>query len=754
MTTLRRQLARRIDQRGDDGVTLVLVLVFLLVFGLTVPAVLDLTGTNLLTLAATRSVSNTTYDVDGAAQRAITEVRNSPYNNDAGQSCFKYRPDATGQTETSALTAPSLNGGSNLLVTCDPEPITGTPTNVRTAFNANNTPGQALLTTSTNSGEYGVYQGNNSVFRIRGKVYSHSSIYIPNNGATLVDPTSSVTAVGTCTTPAQVQGAPTQCSDGTAHASDGVDPGSAGAPNAAQYALPSPPPSAVQTVPACSGSRVYTLSPGLFNDASTLSALTTTSCSSPLLYFQPGTYYFNFKNTGSHVWGINNGYVIGGKPEPGTTWLTTYPSTVPTVPGSCITPLESATPGNGVTFIFGGDSQVSVSNGAKVELCGQYSGSSAPIAILGAPSGGGVHAVTATAPPTDFASNGNGKFTTPNGQNSYTGVQALTTAGDGKVATGAFSGGATSATFTSTLTPSTPIPAGATVTSATVTYVHREVTNGTGNTITNVQATLTDAPGSAVATTPTTTPPFTSVAGNNGGPYRSETWDVTSTLAPDVLANGLTSASFALTVNAPTGSSATEQADAVVLTVAYTTFDYEAEDFGTSCVGNSIPPRLAVASSPTNTGCTLITTSSSGGTAFYVQGTTYAPKAALDITLNNVAQQVFHYGLICRALRFDINPSSTFDQPVISLPDQGPVYAASVSLKVYFQVYECPSGVSCTGPSTPVTTCYPASGDPCGLRTGWVRRLSVSVTYVDPSGVALTPPHRGTLISNWAYQRS
>jgi hypothetical protein len=48
--------------------------------------------------------------------------------------------------------------------------------------------------------------------------------------------------------------------------------------------------------------------------------------------------------------------------------------------------------------------------------------------------------------------------------------------------------------------------------------------------------------------------------------------------------------------------------------------------------------------------CSLVTAVNNSGNQFYVQGTTYAPKAALDITLNNAAEQVFRFGVISRSL--------------------------------------------------------------------------------------------------------
>jgi hypothetical protein len=106
-----------------------------------------------------------------------------------------------------------------------------------------------------------------------------------------------------------------------------------------------------------------------------------TACNRVVLWFQPGTYYFNFAS-GSPTWTVNSGSVVGGTP-------TTPLGRSPTIPGSCVSPLTSTDVNAGVQFVFGGVSSMDVSGSARVELCGSYSRTAPPIVVYGVKSAGG-----------------------------------------------------------------------------------------------------------------------------------------------------------------------------------------------------------------------------------------------------------------------------------------------------------------------------------------------------------------------------
>ena len=142
--------------------------------------------------------------------------------------------------------------------------------------------------------------------------------------------------------------------------------------------------------------------------------------------------------------------------------------------------------------------------------------------------------------------------------------------------------------------------------------------------------------------------------------------------------------------------------------------------------------------------CALIyAVGSNPDTRLYIQGTTYAPLAALDITLNNVSEQVFKFGVIARTVKVSITGSSSFTGAVIAVPGPNPGYAATVPLAAYLQVYVCETG-SCTPPG-PVTGPYTPG-------SGWVRRLSTQVRITD----AAYPPTAGARevdLVSWYHPR-
>jgi len=134
---------------------------------------------------------------------------------------------------------------------------------------------------------------------------------------------------------------------------------------------------AVQTAPACGAGWLYTFSPGSYTNEAALDALTDTAadgaCGGPrVLWFQPGTYYFDFTTTPSGQWILNdpNVTVVAGTPQG---WSTTA-VTIPALGGlsrlcgtdADTSPTTAAIPG--VQWAFGGDSTMAVSAG-RVEVC-------------------------------------------------------------------------------------------------------------------------------------------------------------------------------------------------------------------------------------------------------------------------------------------------------------------------------------------------------------------------------------------------
>src|SRR5262249_23093665 len=78
-------------------------------------------------------------------------------------------------------------------------------------------------------------------------------------------------------------------------------------------------PPATQTVPSCPAGPVVTFTPGTYTDATAMNALMNGTCANKVFYFQPGHYYFDFTNSGTHEWSINDvtARVVGGQPYTG-----------------------------------------------------------------------------------------------------------------------------------------------------------------------------------------------------------------------------------------------------------------------------------------------------------------------------------------------------------------------------------------------------------------------------------------------------
>jgi hypothetical protein len=77
--------------------------------------------------------------------------------------------------------------------------------------------------------------------------------------------------------------------------------------------------------------------------------------------------------------------------------------------------------------------------------------------------------------------------------------------------------------------------------------------------------------------------------------------------------------------------------------------------------------------------CALIKTTvgtSANPTAFAVQGTIYAPSAAIDISLSGVRSEVLPRGVIARTIRLGIGSAAGFTRPVVGVPPEPVLFTA------------------------------------------------------------------------------
>jgi hypothetical protein len=652
-------MTRRSLRSDDSGAALILVLIVITVISVVVSALLSFSDTSIRSTLALRDQTADVYNADGAVQAAINNIRNSTYNASAGQNCF---------------------GGSNTMlygtatVNCEADPtkvLIQCP-----SLSQCNRPGNAILTLGKIPGEDGInikdQRSGGSTFKVHGVVFSNSNINVVQG---TLNTNTAVYARGSCTPGAIVSTPAAQCNYGTTPNVLGDDPNY----DPAATTVP-----AYRSLPACTTpDSLVTFLPGYYDDAVGLTAMMAgnSPCKNSTWWFKPGTYYFDFHNSGTNansavasganVWTVNDGSLVAGTPINAAGTVIAAPPVPAAIPGSCDNPINDPT-AVGVQFIFGNDSQFAVKAG-QAEICGTYSVSKAPVAIYGLKSGGTETTVSNTSSATTFSA---GSFTIPNA--------AAVANLEGTYAAGTFANwttnsngnGQTGQLQLGTFAPLNTIPAGSNVVSAKLRVGHRyQRQAGQGSTSESL----------SVLVTPSTGSPFTVTIPSYGGVLpasQSDTIDVTSQLR-SVIHGG---SSVAMTYKATVGQAGTESLDGVQLDVSYIAPTFRA---GAGCV---------IAGPYTGTGsgsCALVSTDQTSSNRFYVQGTTYAPKAVLDVTLNNAAEQIFRFGVIARSLWVRVTGSVNYDGVFIEVPDDSPGFVFSVYLDV------CLGSTTCVSPQVP-----------------------------------------------------
>jgi len=412
MKTLKKLLAGPAE---DRGAALILVLIIVTVLGIAGAALLTFTDTSIRTTVALRDQAASAYAADGAAQVAISEIKNGTLD------CSSTTPTVvTLGSATSPFYTPvqSQVGPLNASLTCSPnatEGATSTSTTTTTGSGttvggtASNLPSYALLTVGTANGDPGINfsdSANNKTICIEnGSVVSNTKINASQEflGVRL----SGTGTASDCTT-----GSGTGLTVGAAASSGCIGTSTGGSPNfgptpctqlAAPISLPSAP---VPTDPitrtnvaaTCltSGSKKYAaFLPGKYTNV----ALLNSPCSgaADFEWFSPGTYYFDF---GATTWNWPMTLLAGTPTDTSSAPITTVDASTaatlsglaniapfPTVsgqkPNSCADPaLQSSSPG--AEFVFGGASTFTPNTGGNAEICASYSPTAPPIAIYGA----------------------------------------------------------------------------------------------------------------------------------------------------------------------------------------------------------------------------------------------------------------------------------------------------------------------------------------------------------------------------------
>lgn len=577
------------DER-EHGAALVLALVFLSLFGLAVAAVLAFADSDLRGSRSVQDQREVVFAADGAVESVIGTIRpTATVGVDAPGTC-------------AATTVPAVNAES-VTVTCTPQPGSGLG-----GGGGGGSPASAILTLSQDPTELGIRQLSNSLLNINGDVISNSAIQV-DAANTQMNVQGKVTARGTCTTSKiTATPGPVTCGVGSGAIANSSDP---------NYPPAVSLPPAVASVPACSSS-VARFSPGTYNSAT---ALNTSMGCAGVLWFQPGVYYFNFTNGGTHVWTINNSNLdlVAGMPNGWNPASPTRP--VLPFPGGCKTGTDPA-PNDGIQFIFGGDSRISILAG-QVELCAQPSAADPQIAIYG--SKGTQTPGSATLVPTGA------------GATSFSNIPGAYTIGDGQTATA--SDGTVSITLTGFVPPA--IPAGSSMTTI-ARITHRETGDVSGQS-------LEVAKGGTSCSLPGLTA---------RDPMGEDSFDLSSCLtAPDDLA--------ALTATYKVTSKKNKIANAELDGIA----------FDVTWLSPGLVPQSGCITAPGYAAidgghCPLVATDGAQ-TNVAIAGTIYAPLAPLDIQLTNAAAQFISRGVISRVLWTAITPASGFAGAVFAIPSPG-----------------------------------------------------------------------------------
>lgn len=311
MIWLRQQLVDLSQRTGSEsGSALVLALIFMVLFGLGIAALLGFAETSFRHTIAVQEQGEAAYDADGAIEGAIDYLISDPTVGNDGGPCPSF----------------SMDQGSGTTVTVDCSALPGS--GAITGPSVTTTPEYAVLTTSHRMqyDEDGYRQNNNSEFRIDGPVFSNSNLAVAGGfSSTLVVRNGTV-------------GARLPCSGSISPACSIVttveeDPA---------YASLAPALFVDQPLPPCLAG-VATFDPGRYTSADALGRL---SCAA--FKFPAGVYYFDFADSGppsARKWTSDGPDITGG----------TYNAST----GNCDA---------GVQFIFGGESQWEIKDG-HIDLC-------------------------------------------------------------------------------------------------------------------------------------------------------------------------------------------------------------------------------------------------------------------------------------------------------------------------------------------------------------------------------------------------
>ena len=690
-------------RHDDDGAMLIIALIIITSVTFVTGAMLTHGGTNFRATSALKGVAGTSYTADTAAKVAINNLRlgakapgwTAPTfagswtdwvftDNADGTGCFgadgtapknnlelkNIYPKAGDQTaagsarvECSTVSGTGIFGAGAGVGINDPDPTDSFARSLTTVGTTGTWQGMTLRPLGT---------GNTAVMPVRGGIASKSYVDV-TNGALVTD--GYVKAEGTCTG-VIVSDPPKDCDK----------PGS--------VPMPATPPSPLSAVPGYQNPSAVTgclFQPGFYNDAAALS-VKVNACSTAK--FASGAYYFDFRDeergTGQNELNIAT-TLIGGE----------YVGTA--IPGGCKSPILND-PIPGVQFVFGGTSRITVSDAARVELCGPSNSGEPPITIYQEPTGTTNAAVSLAAQPAQTVTQVTGPKVDPFAiVGGGTGQAALAAAGGSSLQWVANSNNREAALDVNSFTGLSGIPPGSDITSAQVQIKYTKSAAAPSLTM------------GVTGTTPSVTVPAVDATGWASVDLKDQLRTVIQTGAFDATRPKLE-------LRLPgTPKNETLTVDALTLAVTY------------------VPPSLRKAQDD------LIIRAPGGNFngVFVVQGGTFTPHGYVDLDPGQAtaALVAFRWGLVASGVNLKAQPSQTFGYPLVSMPVAGKGLGNKVTV-VDLKVFVCPEQATCA---------------PGGTHALTVRAMITDPPYTKWSGASdparPEPGRRKIEVLSWSEQR-
>jgi hypothetical protein len=403
---------------SERGASLIMVILFVTVFGIITAAILDFASTGFHTTETIAGIRTDLHTIDGATDGAVNAIRGSKKGLPSEGTCPTFTLAADGKEPAVSVECESKGASTGGIF--------------------DDQPAWALLTLGNQSSDYGIAKGGNFQTTVDGGVFSTKDITFSGGKACKKDSldencdqlnvVGDALALGICT-PLERLKATGQiaCSPTPVDASRGADPGYPTALSEAQVnALPvdgcvgpASCPTPDGTKVKCIGSTIVKFSPGVYTES--LSNLVPAACNAATTWWLSptsnvnqcsdanpvGVYYLNFEQAPLWTLGVS---VVGGTLAAGCTG-TGLPASTITFPTAC----DDTKPG--VELIFGGKTQlVAPGNGQKLALCASGADPTVTnqhIAIYGLPTGvrtlvtNKVRSATASVTPTKFNNPGN-----------------------------------------------------------------------------------------------------------------------------------------------------------------------------------------------------------------------------------------------------------------------------------------------------------------------------------------------------------